>query len=150
MGRMCLCKVITQQFFLSNVEPDDEIMADRGFSIGDDLAMCGARLRIPAFTKGKEQLSTKEVETTRWLARVRIHIERVIGQLHKKYKILQQTLSINMIQHSSDSKKNNCLLDRILIVIAVLINLSPSVVNKLLFLIISISMLQLLKEKVGT
>lgn len=149
MGRMCLCKVITQQCFLSNVEPDDEIMADRGFSIGDDLAMCGARLRIPAFTKGKEQLSTKEVETTRWLARVRIHIERVIGQLRKKYKILQQTLSINMIQHSSDSKKNNCLLDRILIVTAVLINLSPSVVNKL-FLIISISMLQLLKEKVGT
>lgn len=44
MGRTCLCKVITQQCFLSKVEPDDEIMADRGFSIGDDLAMCGARL----------------------------------------------------------------------------------------------------------
>ena len=28
-------------------------MADQGFGITDDLALCGARLVIPAYTKGK-------------------------------------------------------------------------------------------------
>uniref|UniRef100_A0A1X7UW99 DDE Tnp4 domain-containing protein n=1 Tax=Amphimedon queenslandica TaxID=400682 RepID=A0A1X7UW99_AMPQE len=82
------------------VEFGDDIMADRGFNIGDDLAVCGAQLLIPAFTKGKEQLSAREVEITRRLAQVCIHVERVICHLHKKYKILQQTLPINMIKLS--------------------------------------------------
>lgn len=44
-------------------------MTNRDFNIGDDLAMCGAKLHIPAFTHGKKQLSAKEVELTRRLAR---------------------------------------------------------------------------------
>lgn len=85
---------------------------------------------IPAFTKGKEQLSAREVETTRRLARVRIHVERVIGHLRKKYKTLQETLPINMIKLSSDNENKNCFIDRILIVTAALTNLLPSVVKK--------------------
>uniref|UniRef100_A0A1X7UL42 DDE Tnp4 domain-containing protein n=1 Tax=Amphimedon queenslandica TaxID=400682 RepID=A0A1X7UL42_AMPQE len=65
-------------------------MADHGLNFGDDLAMCGAELLIPAFSRGKKQLSTREVEFTRRLARVRIHFERVIGHLRKKYKLVQQ------------------------------------------------------------
>ena len=38
-----------------------------------------ARLHIPAFTKGKDQLSAIEVHETRTTANVRIHVERVIG-----------------------------------------------------------------------
>ena len=38
-----------------------------------------ASLCIPAFTKGKEQLSPIEVERTRAVAIVRIHVECVIG-----------------------------------------------------------------------
>ena len=40
-----------------------------------------ARVRIPSFTKGKKQLSGIEVEQTRHIANVRIHVERVIGVL---------------------------------------------------------------------
>ena len=58
-------------------------MADRGFTIADDLAVRGANLLIPAYTKGKPQLSKEEVKTIRQLARVRIHVERIIGQLRK-------------------------------------------------------------------
>ena len=124
-------KVITQQCgFLKHVEFGDQIMAARGFNVSDDLAMCGAELLIPAFTRGKKQLSTQEVEYTRCLARVRIHVERVIGHLRKKYQILQQTLSITTIKHPSDNYKSNCLIDRILIVTAALTNLSQSVVFK--------------------
>ena len=45
------------------------------FDIVEDLALRGAALAIPSFTKGKSQLSQREVETSRELSRVRIHIE---------------------------------------------------------------------------
>ena len=38
---------------------------------------------IPSFTKGKKQLSGAEVEMSRKLAHVRIHMERVMGHLRK-------------------------------------------------------------------
>ena len=122
-------KEITQKCgFLDYVEFGDVIMADRGFKIEDDLALCGARLAIPAFTRGKSQLSREDVEKTRQLARVRIHVERVIGQMWKKYKLLHNTLPINLIKCPSDSDKINCTIDRILVVTAALTNLSPPVV----------------------
>ena len=40
----------------------DLVLADRGFDIADDLAVVGASLAIPPFTKGKPQLSQQEVE----------------------------------------------------------------------------------------
>ena len=79
-------KEITQKCgFLDKIEYGDDVMADRGFTIADDLAIRGAKVLIPAYTKGKSQLSKEEVETTRQLARVRIHVERIIGQLRKIY-----------------------------------------------------------------
>ena len=50
-------KVITQECgFLDHIEPGDVILADRGFNISDELAIRGAKLEIPSFTKGKKQL----------------------------------------------------------------------------------------------
>ena len=90
------------------LEYGDDIMADRGFTIADELVLCGAHLLIPAYTRGKQQLSAQEVEETRQLARVRTHLERVIGQMRKKYKILQSTLPISLMKCPSDSCKSNC------------------------------------------
>ena len=85
-------KVLTQKCgFLDLIHNGDVILADRGFNIGDELAIRGAKLQIPAFTKGKKQFSPIEVQHPRKLAHVRIHVERVIGQLKKKYSILQGT-----------------------------------------------------------
>ena len=125
-------KEITQRTgvhgFLDKVEYGNDIMADRGFTIAEDLAVCGSRLLIPAFTRGKQQLSQREVEKTRQLARVRIHVERVIGQMRKKYKILSNTLPISLLKCPSDADRINCTIDRILIVTAALANMSNSVV----------------------
>ncbi|XP_070381508.1 uncharacterized protein [Dermacentor albipictus] len=59
----------------------DEVMADRGFSLDDELLVQGVRLNTPAFTKGKKQLTEKEVTTTRRIASVRIHVERAINRI---------------------------------------------------------------------
>ena len=53
-------KVLTQQSgFLDMLEHGDTVLADRGFTITDDIALRGAKLVIPSFTKGKTQLSQK-------------------------------------------------------------------------------------------
>ena len=43
-------------------------MADRGFTVAEDLAVHGATLEIPSFTRGKQQLSQREVELSKQLA----------------------------------------------------------------------------------
>ncbi|XP_063436164.1 uncharacterized protein LOC134717601 [Mytilus trossulus] len=72
-------KVITQRSgYLDKLEHSDQVLADRGFLISEELASHGATLIIPAFTRGKSQLSAKEIELTRQIAHVRIHVERTI------------------------------------------------------------------------
>ena len=91
-------KYITEHCnILSKLNPGDIVLADRGFDIADSVARMGAELKIPAFTKGKKQLSGVEVESTRRIANVRIHVERVIGSLRQKYSVLQSTLPLQMM-----------------------------------------------------
>lgn len=104
--------------FLDLLEPKDEILADRGFLIRDELAAYGATLRIPSFTKGKSQFPACEVDSSR-LARVRIHVERVINRW-KSFKILYSVIPISHVS----------LLDDMVIVCGALTNLCKSVVPK--------------------
>ena len=73
---------------LKNLRPGDLVMADRGFTVEENLSLYQAKLAIPAFTKGKSQLDPVSVEKTRGIANVRIHVERVIGLLTQKYSVL--------------------------------------------------------------
>ena len=44
----------------------DQLLADCGFALEEKFAAeCSSELFIPAFTKGRKQLTAKEVETTR-------------------------------------------------------------------------------------
>jgi len=44
--------------------PGDVVLADHGFDIAESVGMRQARLHVPAFTKGKSQLSALEIEET--------------------------------------------------------------------------------------
>ena len=55
------------------------MLADRDFYVEDSIAYMAAILNILAFTHGFSQVSAMDIESTRKLANVRIHIERVIG-----------------------------------------------------------------------
>ena len=70
-------------------------MADRGFDIQDDIALLGVRLNIPPFLKGKSQLTEKELVETRWIASIRIHVERAMEHI-KIFHIFDRTLPSSM------------------------------------------------------
>ena len=72
---------------LKKLLPGDLILADRGFTIQESIMFQQAQLAIPVFTKGRDQLDPVDVEKTRGIANVRIHVERLIGLLRRKFTI---------------------------------------------------------------
>ena len=81
-------------------------------------------MNTPPFTKGKKQLSISEIDWSREISHVHIHVECVIGLLkQQKYKILQHQLPITLLK-SLDS----CTIDDIVTTCAALTNLSDLVV----------------------
>lgn len=121
-------KFITENSgYLEYLLPGDTVLADRGFDISDSIAITGARLEIPAFTKGKMQLDAKDIETTRKIASVRIHIERVIGMLRQRYTFLNSIVPIRMLHSENQSVTT---LDKIVHVACALCNVSPPIIPK--------------------
>ena len=111
--------------YLENLVTGDVVLADRGFTVKESIALHGAALHIPAFTKGKSQLPANEINQTRHLASVRIHIERVIGNIRKKYSILDSTIPITLL-HADDTGFTT--LDKIVRVACGLTNICDSIV----------------------
>ena len=87
---------------------------------------------IPSFTKGKDQLPAKEVEVSRKIASVQIHIERIIGLVKNRYTILKGILPYRTVRNIKGEALNsplaNC--DKIMTVCAALINLEQSIVSR--------------------
>lgn len=105
--------------FYKYLLPGDEVMADRGFTIAEDLEFIKVKLNIPAFTRGKDQLDEEDVTKTRRIATVRIEVERVIGKL-KNFRILKEILPLTF------AKK----VDKIMTVCGALCNLQATIAGK--------------------
>ena len=119
----------TTRFHMSG----DQILADRGFTLQEDFALnSGSELITPAFTRGKKQPSAREIESTRKIASVRIHIERVIGLIKNRYTILKGIIPNRVVKSVKDEQLNatlaNC--DKVVTVCAALVNLGESIVYK--------------------
>ena len=80
MGRISDKKITKDCGILDLLEPGDQIMADRGFDIADDLPS-GVTLNIPAFLNGNDQLTVKEETSTRKIASARVHVEKAISRI---------------------------------------------------------------------
>ena len=120
-------KYITEHSgFLNKLLPGDLVLADRGFDISDSVGTMCAQVNIPAFTKGRDQLSPADLEVTRKLANVRIHVERVIGTVRQKYTILNGTIPISFLKSAVD--ENITLIDKTAHVCCALVNMNDSVV----------------------
>ncbi|XP_056009547.1 uncharacterized protein LOC130046466 [Ostrea edulis] len=117
-GRSSDKAILEESDILNYLLPGDEIMADRGFTIDDLLFLLKVKLNIPAFTKGKDQLSEEDVTETRRIATVRIHVERAIRRL-KVFCILSQVVPVTSVKKLSDY----------LIVCAALVNLRSNLIK---------------------
>ena len=87
----------------------------------------GRVAKIPAFTKGRDQLSALDVASTRKLASCRIHVERVIGLVRQKFTMLSGTLPIDLVVCRNGEEMTT--LDKIVYVTCCLANMCPSVVD---------------------
>lgn len=109
--------------FLDKLREGEVVMADRGFFIQKQLQEHGATLHSLAFTKGNTQLHPLDIERTRQIAHVRIHVESCIGMYREKDKIFL----INKPAMSTVSKKvHECdvfVVDQMITVCSALINL---------------------------
>ena len=134
-GRASDVQIVRDSGFINSQyhHPGDQILADRGFTLQDDFAAkCSAELLIPSFTKGKKQLSAHEVETSRKISSVRIHIERVIGLMKNRFTILKGTMPVRCVQSLKDETLETTLssCDKIVTVCAALTNMGPSIIFK--------------------
>ena len=84
-------QIVKESGLLNLLEPGDSVMADKGFLIQDLLEPLNVSLNIPPKRYSNRQLSRQEVEETRRIAAVRIHVERKMEEI-KNFKILQRII----------------------------------------------------------
>lgn len=65
---------------MDKINPGDLVMVDRGFNVRDILLQKGADIVIPPFFGNRTNLSQEEAQT-RVIAKLRIHVERVIERI---------------------------------------------------------------------
>ena len=94
-------KLVEVSGLLAKLEPGDEIMADKGFTIQDMLVPYGVRLNMSPFLQSNSQMPANDVFVTKKIARLRVHVERAIGRV-KDYHILRETLPASMWDSISD------------------------------------------------
>ena len=104
--------------FLDTLEPYDQVMADKGFLIYDELATRHCSLAIPPGKRGNAQMTPAQVSNNKRIANARIIVEQVIRKL-KCYKILKNIMPVTLVPHA----------DNILVVCAALCNLQIPINN---------------------
>ncbi|KAK6167374.1 hypothetical protein SNE40_021418 [Patella caerulea] len=87
--------------FLKLIEPYDQVMADRGFKIKEDLMMVQATLAIPPSVVSNLPMVQRDVKETSRIANVRIYVEQAIGRL-KTFRILKNEIPINCLPVCDD------------------------------------------------
>ena len=78
---------------LNYIEKEDDIVADRGFTISDLLEVKKVTFNMPPFKNGKAQLSKQETVSGRQIASLQIHVERAIGRM-KHFRILNSVVPL--------------------------------------------------------
>ena len=86
-GRVSDKYIVENSGYLRHLLPGDVVLADRGFDVADSVAY-----------------HVEDVEATRKLANVRIHIERIIGAVRQRFQILSAT---GVLPKEMATKKSN-------------------------------------------
>ena len=100
-GRISDKDITAKSGFYQLLEPGDQVMADRGFTISQELAVHGAHLVMPPFVAGRKQFPGYVVSRARQISSLCIHVERAIGRI-KKFAILKNTIPSSLSFLASD------------------------------------------------
>lgn len=73
---------------LEKLEPDDLVLADKGFRIRNAVESKGCKLYTPNYLENKIQFSAEEVGVNKKLSHHRVHVERAIGRI-KTFKFFE-------------------------------------------------------------
>ena len=95
-------EIVLKSGFLEYLNPNDLVLADRGFIIEDLLAERGAKLNIPPFLRKRSSFSLGENMNSKMIARARIHVER-FNQRLKRFKYLQGVIPQSKIEFLSQA-----------------------------------------------
>lgn len=97
-GRASDKHITSHSGFLDIVERNDTVMADRGFTIREELALIGAELFIPPGRRGACQMSRGEVKLTSEIANLRIYVEQAIRRM-KTFRLLKYEVPLTLVHH---------------------------------------------------
>ena len=125
VGRTSDKHIVQDSGFVRKLIPGDQVLADKGFQIAEDVALAGATLSTPAYVRNQSQMTLRDTEYSRQVSNVRIHIERIIGCLRMRFRILVGPVNISFLRCH---QPNVSFYDQIVRVCCILSNMNPSVV----------------------
>ncbi|GFU09730.1 uncharacterized protein NPIL_353331, partial [Nephila pilipes] len=83
---------------MDRLEPNDVVMADKGFLISEELESIGCKLQCPIFLKDKIQFELAEMVSNSQLSNMRVTVERAISRV-KQYKYFEGALPYRCLPH---------------------------------------------------
>ena len=102
-------------------------MADRGFTVYELVRMQMAEMYMPSFkTRGQNQLKPADVEFSRKISNLRVHVERVIGSIRNRFKIWASRLPIHFFHGHDDDVP---IVDKMMLFCCALSNVNPTLMS---------------------
>ena len=94
---------------LELLEPNDSVMADKGFDIEDMLRVKGVGLNLSPYLQNRGQFSARQVHETKTIAKLRIHVERAIRRI-KEFHIFDSDIPLSTLGSINQIYTVACLL----------------------------------------
>ena len=99
-GSISDTKLVKRSGLLDLLEPGDQILADKGFTIQDLLTPIGCEVAIPAFLSSKGQFTKKDLALKKQIHNLRVHVERAIQRV-KEFHFFDSHSTFNGWEYQS-------------------------------------------------
>ena len=94
-------EIVKRRGLLKILQPSEETMADKGFTIKGELASVQATFVMPNFLQARKQFTKDEAEHNKRVANLRVHAERCMERI-KNWYILDRRIPVSLAHVTSD------------------------------------------------